>query len=69
MPSELTTIKALMGETENIDEFKRSLVATDLEAGNPIAKIGSSGKHLPVRQEFSIGGVKASKESATATRR
>ena len=41
-PSELATIKAFMGETENIDEYKHGLAVLQLEAGNPLEMTGLS---------------------------
>ena len=45
-PEELATIKAFMGETENIDEYKRALAIVTLEAGNPLEEIGLPSKHV-----------------------
>ena len=62
-PSELTTIKAFLGETESIDEYKRALAVVTLEAGNPLAEIGLSEKHVQrIRREFRKGGVEAFKD-------
>jgi transposase len=62
-PAELATIKAFMGETKNIDSYKRALAVVTLEAGNPLEEIGLSKKHAQrLRREFRKHGVEAFKD-------
>ncbi len=52
-----------MGETENIDEYKRALAVLQFEAGNPLEMIGLSEKHVHrLRGEFRNHGVEAFKD-------
>jgi transposase len=62
-PDELATIKAFMGETNNVDEYKRALAVVTLEAGNPLKEIGLSKKHAQrIRREFRSIGIEAFKD-------
>ncbi len=62
-PEELATIKAFMGETNNVDEYKRALAVVTLEAGNPLKEIGLSKKHAQrLRREFRSISVLAFKD-------
>lgn len=62
-PSELATIKAFMGETENIDEYKRGLAVLQLEARNPLEMTGLSKKHAQkIRRAFCSIGTEAFKD-------
>ena len=62
-PEELATIKAFMGETKNIDEYKRGLAVLQLEAGNSLEMTGLSKKHAQrIRREFRSSGVEAFKD-------
>ena len=59
----LRTIEAFMGETENVDEYRRALAVVTLEAGNLPDKIGLSYKHAQrLRHEFRKRGVEAFKD-------
>ena len=52
-PEERATIKAFMGEAENIDEYKRALAVLQLDDGIPLDMIGLSVKHVQrMRRKF-----------------
>jgi transposase len=62
-PEELATIEAFMGETENIDEYKRALSVVTLEDGNPLDRTGLSLKHVQrMRRAFRSIGTEAFKD-------
>ena len=62
-PDEHAAIEAFMGETKNIDEYKRALAVVTLEAGNPLNLVGLSIKHVQrIRREFRSIGVEAFKD-------
>ena len=61
-PDEHAAIEAFIGETKNIDEYKRALAVVTLEAGNPLNLVGLSIKHVQrIRREFRSIGVEAFK--------
>jgi transposase len=62
-PEELATIKAFMGDTENIDEYKRAPAVVTLEAGNSLEITGLSKKYAQrIRKEFRSIGTDAFKD-------
>ena len=62
-PEELVTIEAFMGETENIEEYKRALAVLTLEDGNPLDRTGLSFKHVQrIRRAFRGIGIEAFKD-------
>ena len=62
-PDERAAIKAYMGETKNIDEYKHGLAVLQLETGNSLEMTGLSKKHAQrIRKEFRSIGAKAFKD-------